>query len=448
MRGLAMKRNIEKKLLSWKEQKNRLPLLIRGARQVGKTYLVEKFGRTHFKSLIAINFELQPEFCRCFDNLHPQHIINMINLLTNQTIIPGETLLFLDEIQDCPNAIKALRYFKEKLPALHVIGAGSLLEFTLNDASFRMPVGRVQFLYLRPLSFQEFLNATGHSQLQQYLTHLTLTDPIAAPIHKQLLKLVREYIVLGGMPAVLQEYINSEDFAACQAIQSSLLQTYRHDFGKYASKTHHKYLQRLFEKAPGLVAQHFKYVSVDPEMRSRDIKSALEMLQYAGLIHFVYATTASGIPLRSLINTKKFKLLFLDVGLIKRATKLEAELLMQNNLLLINRGLIAEQLVGQELLAYSDHFDDGELYFWSREQKSSTAEVDFVITIGPHIYPIEVKSGTTGHLKSLKLFMDEKSAAVGIRISQHPLSFHEKILSVPLYLIGELPRLVNRVQEQ
>jgi predicted AAA+ superfamily ATPase len=270
-----------------------------------------------------------------------------------------------------------------------------------------------------------------------------LKTDIPEPIHQKLLKLVREYMVLGGMPAVVQEYLNTQNFSQCQIIQSALLNTYRSDFGKYSTKTNYKYLQQLFERAPGLIAQNFRYSKVDPEMRSRDLKIALEKLRDAGLLYQIFATSATGLPLQSLVDEKRFKILFLDVGLVKRATKLDAEILLQEDLLLINRGALAEQFVGQELLAYGSFYEPAQLYFWTREQRGSTAEIDFIININSIIVPIEVKSGTTGRLKSLRLFMDDKKSQVGVQISQRPLSLEQSILSIPLYMIGELKRLIQ-----
>ncbi|MBI5447324.1 MAG: ATP-binding protein [Gammaproteobacteria bacterium] len=438
-----MRRDIEFELMRWKDQKMPMPLLLRGARQVGKTYIIEKFGQEHFEKIVTINFELQPEMTRCFEKLEPTEILNTIFLLTQQKIVPQKTLLFLDEIQDCPNAIRALRYFKEKLPQQHVIAAGSLLEFTLNDAGFSMPVGRVQSLYLKPLSFKEYLVARGDAPLRKLIESIDLSIPIEEVVHERLLKLVREYMVLGGMPATLQYYFDNRDLSGFQYIQNGLLNTYRQDFGKYAKKSEYQYLQKLFEKIPGLVGENFKYSRVDPDMRSRDIKDALYMLKNAGLIYSVYATAASGLPLASLVNEKKFKILFLDVGLMTRVGKLESEVLLNENIFLVNRGVLSEQFVGQELLAYMPHFEEGSLYFWLREKKSSMAEVDFVSTVGANIIPIEVKAGTTGTLKSLKLFIEEKNIKFGVRISQQPLSYIDKVLSMPLYMVGEIARMVT-----
>jgi len=263
-------------------------------------------------------------------------------------------------------------------------------------------------------------------------------------VHEKLLKLLREYMILGGMPSVLKKYFSTKNIGECQEIQTVLLNTYRQDFGKYAKQTDHRYLQRLYEKIPGLVGENFKYSKVDPDMRSRDIKDALYMLQNAGITYPVYCTSASGVPLTSFVNEKKFKVLFLDIGLMTRAGKLNTEILLNEDILLADRGMLAEQFVGQELLAYESPFDESSLYFWSREKRGSMAEVDFVTTVDAKIIPIEVKSGTTGQLKSLHLFMNEKKSACGIRLSQHAMSCINDLISLPLYLSSEITRIIKQ----
>lgn len=438
-----MKRDIESSLLQWKNSATHLPLLLRGARQVGKSFVVENWGKKHFDNVVTINFELYPEYGKCFDSLDPQEILKTLTALSKQKIEFTKTLLFLDEIQECPNAIKALRYFKEKCPQLHVIGAGSLLEFVLNDAKFRMPVGRIQFMYLKPMSFHEYLYNAGYEDLQQYIHNATIESGIPEVVHLKLLKLVKEYFVVGGMPAAVQEYLTTQNFINVQNIQTNLLNTYRLDFGKYASHTEHKYLRQLFAKAPSLIAEHFKFVKVNPEIRAREFKSSLEMLRDAGLITPVSMTTATGLPLENLKSDKKFKLLFLDVGLVSKTSQLEAEVMLHEDIFLVNRGALAEQFVGQELLAYTPFNEEAQLYFWCREKPSSTAEVDYVITVGQNIIPLEVKAGTTGQLKSLKIFMAEKKSKIGIRISQSSLQFENSVLSLPIYMISELFRIVK-----
>lgn len=243
-----MDRDFEAELSHWKIRHNRKPLLVRGARQVGKTFAVTKWAKKNFEQVVAINFELEPKFIICFEDLHPQIIINMISGLIDQKIEAGITLLFLDEIQECPQAILALRYFKELMPELHLIATGSLLEFTLNSGDFRMPVGRIESLYLKPLSFKEYLTAIGRKTLREFIEQVELNKEIPKAFHQELIKLMRQYTVLGGMPEVIQEYVDTAVLYECQRIQSDILDTYRQDFGKYAKQTEHKYLQRVFEK--------------------------------------------------------------------------------------------------------------------------------------------------------------------------------------------------------
>ncbi|MBY0530119.1 MAG: ATP-binding protein [Rhabdochlamydiaceae bacterium] len=440
-----MRRTIEPLLRKWKDQKNRLPVILRGARQVGKSFIIERFGKESFEFLVTCNFEFRPELINCFDDLDPLSICTKLEVAFKTRIIPGKTLLFLDEIQNCPKAITALRYFKEKLAELHVIAAGSLLEFALNEEHLSFPVGRVQFLYLKPLSFYEYLVNQNHSRLAELLDQASLKQPLDPFIHNQLLLLLREYFLIGGMPSSVKCFLETRSLLECQTVLTGLLATYRADFPKYATKTQHKHLQIFFEKAPALVAQHFKYTLISPDHRSQDLKIALEQLGWAGLLHKVLATSASGIPMQLHVRENKFKLLFLDGGLANCANKLDMQTAWETELLQINAGAQAEQFVGQELLSYADPYMDTQLYYWEREVKNSMAEVDYVIQAGTQILPIEVKAGTTGSLKSMTQFLTEKKAPFGIRISQHPLSFHDRVLSVPLYLINQLPRLIASV---
>ena len=313
----------------------------------------------------------------------------------------------------------------------------------MRSPDFKMPVGRVHFLYLEPLSFSEYLDAAGSQNLRQFLSEVKLADSIDDVIHKRLLELLRTYIIVGGMPAALNEYILSKDLMNCQRVQTGLLQTYRSDFGKYAKISQHKYLQKVFDSAPRLVGQRIKYSSIDADTRSRDLKNALNLLVLAGIIKPIYLTKASGLPLGAQINEQKFKLNFLDVGLMQNSCGLQGRLSVEEDFMQINAGAVAEQFVGQELAAYSDKHQQASLYFWVREKKGSMAEVDYVINIGSNIFPIEVKSGKEGRLKSLRMFIEEKKARLGIRISQDKLSYYDKILSIPLYMIEQMPRIVK-----
>jgi predicted AAA+ superfamily ATPase len=445
--GYYMQRMLEYTLIDWKDSLSRSPLLIRGARQVGKTFLINKFAKENFASVVTLNFDLQPEYKQCFETLQPIEINNLITVISRQAIIPGETLLFLDEIQECPNAIMALRYYKELMPELHVIAAGSLLEFVLKYESFSMPVGRVHSLYLKPMTFNEFLLASGYQDLLEQVANAKVSTQFNPAITGLLEKLLHIYFITGGMPEVIQSYLQTQDFSQTKIIQLSLLNTFRNDFGKYATIAKHKYLQRLFEKAPGLIAAHFKYSQIDPEMQARDLKMAIETLQYAGLIHQVWASSATGLPLNALVNPKRYKLLFLDIGLVKASSNLDAELMLHKDLMLVNKGNLAEQFVGQELLALAPPYSAGELCYWERDVKGSSAEVDYVINVGEKIIPIEVKSGKTGTLKSMNYFLQNvvKDKPLGIKISMQPLGLRDNILSVPLYMLSDLERLVKEI---
>ncbi|EKD72475.1 MAG: hypothetical protein ACD_45C00665G0001, partial [uncultured bacterium] len=262
-------------------------------------------------------------------------------------------------------------------------------------------------------------------------------------IHQAALKLVREYMILGGMPMVIDNYLKTESIADCQEFQTLLLRTYSDDFAKYSTSARHKYLQQVYNKTPGLVGDQIKYVNLSPDMDPRYLKDAILDLKKAGVIFPIYSTAASGLPLLTHLNEKRFKLLFLDVGLMKRAAKLDIDLLFTQDLMLLDRGAIAEQFVGQELLAYQDPFDEPQLYYWSREDRNSAAEVDYVLNFDSTITAIEVKAGKTGTLRSLHLLMKEKELPLGVRIATLKLQMNDNILSVPFYLISQLKRLLK-----
>lgn len=440
-----MYRIIENELLVWKTEPGRKPLLLRGARQVGKSYVIEKFGKNHFENTILINFEFEPKYRTCFNTLDPEQIINAISLMSRQDIVAEKTLLVLDEIQECPQAILALRYFKEKMPHLHVIGAGSLLEFVLNGEEFRMPVGRVQSLYMKPCSFKEYLIASDNEKLSQYLEDLTIKSEIHPGIHETLLQLIREYFFIGGMPEVIAHYIEHKNIRQCQILQAGIHDFYRRDFGKYDRKIKKERLQLLYDKAPGLVGEKFQYVKIDPDIQARDLKPALHALRDAGILNIIQHTSASGLPLKSTVNERKFKLLFVDTGLMVFGAFPNYNAIMNEHLITLNRGAIAEQFVGQELLAYQPCYYTPELYFWDREERASKSEVDYITSHESQIIPIEVKAGKTGRLKSLQIFLNEKNIDIGVRVSQNQFSFQKRILSIPLYMVHEISRLYSSI---
>ncbi len=442
-----LKRQIDAELQKWYISSIRRPLLVRGARQVGKTFSIQQFGATSFENCVTINFEERPEYAECFRTLDTAEILEKISILASREINPGKTLLFLDEIQECPRAITALRYFFEKLPMLHVIAAGSLLEFIFNSPDFRMPVGRVSSLFMYPLSFSEYLEGVGQHKLNQYLLGIDLNAPPEPVFREELTKHLRKYMIVGGMPEIVSKYESGISTEEMKALQASLLQTYQADFAKYGSTAQHKYLKEVFSAVPRLIGDRCKYSNINPDAQSRDLKNAIGLLRDAKCIYTVCHSSGQGLPLESQVNRRKFKLLFMDLGLMQQALGLDSQLMFEKDILSIHRGAVAEQYIGQQLIASTTSYDEGRLYFWARDSRNSRAEVDYLVTKGADILPVEVKGGKTGRLKSLRLFLDEHAnSPLGIRFSQHELSWENPILSIPLYLAEHWKRLAGKIE--
>ncbi len=431
-----MQRDLLINLNEWALGDHRKPLILRGARQVGKSWLVKKLGK-QFDNFIEINFDRNPELTTLFEQtVEPRKLIKLLSNYTDTEIIAGKTLLFLDEIQNCSRAITSLRYFYEEMPDLHVIAAGSLLDFELNKIS--IPVGRISFLYVYPLSFGEFLLALGKENLRKMIIENGFKE-LPELFHNQLIDFTGIYSFIGGMPEVVQRYIDIGDLKKCMEIQSDILQTYKRDFNKYAKKHQLKYLEKVFTSIPLQTGTKFRFVSVSREHKSKDLLEALDMLCMAGVANIVYHSSSNGIPVHSEIDIKKFKVFFFDVGLAQRILNLDFRPLMLNpDISQINNGAIAELFTAQELTAYSNPGEEYYLHYWHREAKSSNAEIDFVIEQNGKVIPIEIKSGHVGKMRSLKLFMESKKTACGIKISTYPFSFYNNVQSIPFYGIEVL----------
>ena len=429
-------RAIYKELQEWKNEKNRKPLLIRGARQVGKSYIVEVFGNSEFSNLIVLNFERNPEYKDIFSSLDPIDIIERIGLFTGKKITKGKTLIFFDEIQECTQAIISLRYFYEEMPNLHIIGAGSLLEFAIKDDGFKMPVGRIQYLYMYPLSFSEFVYAFGEDTLQKYILKYENLSLIQDGLHKKLIELVRKYFVIGGMPAVVNEYINSRDIYKCQKIQRSIIDTYTDDFSKYSGHSKVQYIKKVFYASAAMVGQKFVYAKVDKHIKSRELKESLELLETAGIVTRIKRTSGSGLPLEANVKSNFFKILFLDIGLLHNISGIQGESIVADDIATIFNGAVAEQFTGQEILVSQNNYKKPSLYYWAREAKNSNAELDYLIEFHGKIIPLEVKAGISGRLKSMTMFMEKYNSKIGLKVSQAPYSVKNNITSLPFYGIG------------
>lgn len=396
-----MKRKIVDKLIQWKTSNRRKPLLIRGARQVGKTYSIMEFGKIHFNGNIhAFNFEKNPEIHAIFEqNLESRRILSELELVLNKKIISGKDLLFFDEIQECPKAIMALRYFYEEKPELHVIAAGSLLEFALKDISF--PVGRLQMLFMHPMNFEEFLVASGKELLAEKLVQpeIQLSDAVSQLVKDEMYK----YFIVGGMPECVSAFLDTGSFVETINVQTDLLATYRQDFSKYAGHADKQCLNSVLTSVAQRTGEQIKYSKLDENYTNPTIKKAFELLETARLFTKVRAVSPAGLPLGASASEKKFKTVFIDIGLLSNLNGFYSDkTISKQKFTSAYNGKMAEQFVGQELRASTRR----ELYYWSRDARGSSAETDYLIEKDQDIIPIEVKSGKTGSLKSLHLLLD------------------------------------------
>ncbi len=428
-----MKRDVTKNLVNWKNSDSRKPLIIRGARQIGKTWVVRELGKKHFQSYIEINFEQHPELKSIFDSLIPADILKLISLNLDQKIVPGETLLFLDEIQECPNAITALRYFFEQMPQLHIICAGSLLEFVLGTKDLKMPVGRIDFLYMHPFTFEEFLTASKKEDIREFCKTIQIGQEVNASLAKKMERLLLDYCFCGGMPRAVSAMVEKEDVDLVKREQLSIIQTYRQDFGKYQTRISSEIIETTFQAVPSMVGQKFKYSNVDQGVKAEAVKKALILLEKAGIVKRVFSTSGKGLPFSAHRKENLFKVIFVDVGLMQRILGLSIDLYKENNLLSVYRGAVAEQLAGQQLSTFHDWFEEPDLYYWHRLKRNSHAEIDYIYQYNNEIIPIEVKAGKTGTLKSLSLFMNENGPPFGVRLSLNHFNAEKGLLSIPLW---------------
>jgi predicted AAA+ superfamily ATPase len=430
-----VKRQIDTELLTWKTDPCRKVLLLRGTRQVGKTWSLRKLGRT-FENCVEINFEEDRDIGKLFQGrLDPKVICTKIGAYFSEHITPGETLLFFDEIQACPDALRSLRFFYEKMPELHVVAAGSLLEFALAEIP-SFGVGRIQSLYLYTMSFREFLLAQEHDQLVELISSAT---PLGDVLHGRATELLRTYMIIGGFPEIVKTYVKMADITRCQKLLDDLLVTIRDDFSKYRGRAPSTQLDAVLSSIVDQAGAKFKYSNVDPHMKTEPVRRALELLLQAGLAHRIVHSDGQGIPIGAQINSKRFKVIPCDIGLYQRICRADiGAILTAETSEIINMGAAAEILAGNELIAYSKANQTARLFYWHRERKGSNAEVDYLIESGQDIIPIEVKSGSRGRMQSLRLFLETHRATLGIRVALEEASEYEDIKVVPLYALWNL----------
>ncbi|MBI4861976.1 MAG: ATP-binding protein [Candidatus Riflebacteria bacterium] len=435
-----MKRNIDATLLDWKRDSGRRVLLVRGARQVGKTFSIRELGRT-FEHFVEVNFEENRAIHSFFgDSLDPRRLCEKLAVYFSTPIVAGGTLVFFDEIQTCPDALGALRFFHEKMPDLHVVAAGSLLELALSEIP-SLGVGRISSLFMYPLTFTEFVRALGEESLVIALHASGPSSPLDEPFHRRLVDHVKTFQLVGGMPAVVRSYVETRNLPGCFVILDDLIVALQDDFAKYRRRAPVSRLGEVFRSIAAQAGGKFKYTGVDFESSGHSLKSALQLLIQAGLAHVVTHSDARGIPLGAQVNPKRFKVLPFDLGIHQRLLGLDLpQFLTASDVELVNRGSLAEVLTGLELIGNQSPRMRPTLHYWHRESRSSNAEVDYVIQRGTDIIPIEVKAGTRGQMQSLRLFMAERNLDHGVRVSLEGFSSYDGIVVVPLYAVHWLAR--------
>lgn len=437
-----IERLILKDLSFWAKSKGRKPIVLRGARQVGKTCLVREFAKTHFKNFIEINLEDRKYFNIFKEPLSLDEFIRTVRVQLGHDLKQPNTLLFLDEIQQIPWLLELLRFFYEEMPDLAVIATGSLLEVRIRQKRVSIPVGRVQNLYVFPLNFFEFLSAIKEDALLEEIAEISWNRPLPSPLHRHALSLYHKYIIVGGMPEIVREYSQENDLSQVNELKENLLLTYQEDVLKYAEKNEIDYISHVIINAPKHAGTHYSYNKfAASKYGSTHMKRAFDLLEQAMILNQAEATNLSELPI---IGQKKRqrKLIFLDIGLVSHSFRIHSTSPEFENLSSLYRGQIAEQAVGQQLASYT-HKEKPQLYYWAKQSTQGTAEVDFILEDKGRLVALEVKSGKTGKLKSLLALANSNPKTVLCRIYSGELKKEQApsgavIHSIPFYL---LPRI-------
>jgi predicted AAA+ superfamily ATPase len=455
---VELKRDALADFEKWFSAPGRKPLLLRGARQVGKSTLVRKYAAQKNLRLYEINLEKNRALKNAFDSLSVKKILQELEFIfASGKISAKNSLLFIDEIQAIPSAIQSLRYFYEEYSDLPVVAAGSLLEVVLSKEEFSMPVGRISTLYLGPLTFKEFVENMGDLDLVALLSTFAVRGDFPESAHRRLIELFRVFCLVGGMPEAVARYASERDLSQTQRVIRELCETYHDDFMKYRNKLSLDLLQDLYQKIPSYLGQKIKISTLAEGVKSIEVKNALGWLADAQLIALATHSSCSGVPLQATQDEKISKPYFLDVGLVSFLTGIHS--LRYEDVFttqFINSGKIAEQFCAQHLLRISGSESRPYLHYWLREGKSDNAEVDFVVQYRSSIIPIEVKAGKSGTLKSLQEFSRERNPPLAVRFdtnlpsiqklahrNKHREEVSYTLISLPLYCVGELRRVLE-----
>lgn len=434
-----MKRLLYANLLEWKDGEHRKPLLLTGARQVGKTYLLKEFGATEFSDVLYLNFDSERDKLETFfdGSINPSNIISKLETIYQKTIDPANTLIIFDEIQEIPRALASLKYFCEEAPEYHVAASGSFLGIALHQGT-SFPVGKVDLLELSPLSFEEFLIASGHENLLNAADDESLLPVVS----NEMSLLFREYLIVGGMPEAVASWITEHNYERIDTIHDAILSAYWSDISKHTDATTATRIHQVWESLPAQFAKRnekFMFNVVKEGARAREYELAVQWLIDCKFVRKVNRLTAGDkLPLKAYTDLSSFKLYSLDVGLLRRMAGISSETILDDEILFKEfNGLFVEQFVLQQLASKRT------LFYWS---SSSTAEVDFVTEIDNKIVPIEVKSGTNVKAKSLRVFRDLYHPELAIRFSMRPLKYDDGLLNLPIYLAGMEEKFVDRIK--
>jgi uncharacterized protein len=426
-----MQRTLINNLIHWKNSQNRKPLILQGARQVGKTWLMKEFGKQKFKQVVYLNFESSERLKNMFvPDFNIERLIAVIEIESNQKIDAASCLLLFDEIQEAPKGITALKYFYEQAPQYYIIAAGSLLGVSLQQSSF--PVGKVDFLQLYPMSFLEFLDNNNQEKLCKALTNKNWI--LLETFHDKLIELLRLYYYIGGMPEVVLHYIQHKNIAAARSIQQNLLLGYENDFAKYAPNNIVPKIRMVWNSIISQLTKEkkkFIYNQIKKGARAKDFEEAINWLVNAGLLLKVHCVENPTIPLQSVINIDAFKLFLVDIGLLNAMGNMDSKILLEKNTIITEyKGALTEQYVCQQLKPYYN------MYYWTAEK--ATAEIDFLIQSKNEIIPIEVKAEQNLKAKSLKVYVEKYKPVKALRISMQMYKEETWLINVPLYAAGEL----------
>ena len=439
------KRNVDEALFAWSRESppDRKPLLLRGARQIGKSSAVRQLG-TKFRHFVEVNFDDDKVSRSFFEASNtPQEICELLSLYYRTPVIPGETLVFFDEIQSSQPALEKLRFFYEKYPELHVVAAGSLLEFALEEIP-SFGVGRIRSLFMYPFGFDEFLMALDEGAFCDAIKAASPEKPLAEPIHRQLLGRLKTFMICGGMPEAVSQYVRKRDLLSGELVLNDLITSLKADFAKYRKRTPLLLLGSVFESVMHQTEGKFVYERAAPGTPTVAARQALDLLVMAGLVYMVTHTAANGIPLGAEANRKYCRAIPCDTGIFLQTLGLRSEILPADDFSAVNRGSLAEIFVGLELMKAASCYVPQQLFCWQRSagpgSSRGNAQVDFLVQKGSRIIPIEVKSGTQGGMQSLRLFMKEKNIESGVRTSLENFGRSGDIDVYPLYAIGNIVR--------